>query len=699
VIPLPDLKPGAWVACDTETSGLYVDDGARVSVVSIAWFEGGVLPEIDQFKYPQKDGSHLEPPYAPSQPLHSAVFAFDHGVDPPLGFKSDLPPAVQRRKKTRLQPSLLQEDEAPNLTPHDYVTLMEWLSVMRLVFHNAKFDLHILHQGLRTKESKRRLLPDLTDSTAWDTQIMCPVLWPDCPSGLKPTSERLFGVQEAEPQRRLKAWLSNHGYRFDLAPWDLLSPYAAQDAELTLRLKVVQDLAIREGELIPTPDLMEVAEREHDLCRTLTRMESRGVGWDLDGAIEQANRLAERAVDLRSKISSIIAGHVTQIAVSPEGISEDLMRRFWFTEEGLGRFPVSMTDKGKAQVTKSVVDSLAKEGVPAAEEWAELAKVENAVSMWYRGWSVLAGPPNPKWHREVPQGDRPARLRTSFNQGRTLGDGKGGTISGRLAVARFQAQAMPHDYQLPRFDPPLVTPRQLLRTDPGYVAVEIDLSQCEFRVAAAVADCKPMIDAFARGLDVHDETTRRMFKIDKDHPKWEFDRQVAKRCGLGMLYGAGVFTIGTQIETFTGISVAEEEIFAWVTEYKRTYPELVRKSRAVQRLAERNRIVRLAGGRVRWFGPGEEYHKAFNQLIQGSVGEMMKEAMVRVERQVPAALLLQVHDSLVLELPALTVGGHTKIAQSIICQTFEEEFGVPFRADAKIWATPDGLMPNWKGLL
>jgi DNA polymerase I-like protein with 3'-5' exonuclease and polymerase domains len=575
------------------------------------------------------------------------------------------------------------------------------LAQHHLIYHNAKFDTLMLQAGLRGKEGRRFRLPRLVDRIYWDTQVMCLVLWPWESSRLKDTAERLWGEVERDTQRKLHQWLKAHGMRFDLAPWSLLAPYATKDAELTLRLALVQFLALREQELYTVFQGHEIAEREVALASVLTKMESRGVGWDTTLALDEAARLARLELTLATDICEIIRSTAPAITCSPATLTEDTIRRFWFSDEGLDRFPVQVTSEGTPSVAKDVVDTLIRSDVPAAREWSNLSKVTNARSMWYKGWSILAGPPDQHWHGDTPSAARPPRLRTSFNQGRTMFDDKGGTISGRLAVARWQAQAKPHAYQLPTdlFDPPLVSVDALLRTDPGYVAVELDLSQVEFRVAAAISGCVTMVEAFKRGLDVHDETTLRMFNIDRSAADWNFKRNVAKRCGLGMIYGAGVQTIGRQIEKFTGEWVAEEEIAKWVNEYNSVYPEFKRSARAVERAAERKGMVRLAGGRMRWFGPGEQFHKAFNQKIQGGVAEMMKAAMVEVEREVPGCLLLQVHDSLVCEFPILLAADSTRAVSSIMTGTFEREFGVPFRADAKVWASPDGDVDQYEWIV
>jgi DNA polymerase I-like protein with 3'-5' exonuclease and polymerase domains len=700
MIQLPDLPPGSYVAVDTETSGLYVDDGARVATVQLAWFDGGLLPDQEQYRPPRADREDLTttiepPPFGPGLPIHEAIYAFDQGIDTPLGPKTNLPAAMQKSKKRRLQPSLLEEDQVPNHEPHEYLALMHWLADKNLIFHNAKFDVEMLEAGLRGRESKRVMLPRLVDQIYWDTQVMCLALWPWEPSSLKPTGERLWGEVEREPQRRLMEWVRKHDMRFDLAPWSLLAPYATKDAVLTLRLMLVQFVAMREQSLMDYATAVQVADREIALAKCLTKMESRGVGWDSVGALNEAQRLAGLGDQLAAAVIEVIRSNRPELAPrSAATLTDATMKRFWFDSEddgGLGLFPVKMNDTGPS-VDQEVVATLVKRGVPGAAEWQRLVKVDTARSMWYKGWSVLAGPPDPHWHHEIPTRSKPTRLRTSFNQGRTIRDGKGGTISGRLAVARWQAQAIPHTYQLPidEFDPPLQAVNDLIRTDPGYVAVEIDMSQCEFRVAAAVSGCSTMIEAFREGLDVHDDTTERMFRIDKSASDWGFKRNVSKRLGLGMIYGAGIGTIARQIEKFTGERVAEEEIGVWVNEYRAVYPELGRKSRWAYRQAESKRLIQLAGGRYRWFGPGEEFSKAYNQLIQGGVAEMMKEAMVRVDEELPGTMLLQVHDSLVFEFPQLLAVDMCQRAQHMLVTVFEDEFNVPFRADAKVWATPDG---------
>lgn len=678
MIDLPNLPTDAIVAVDTETSGLFVDDGARVSIVSIAWYPDGGTPATSGpgYKWDNK-------------PL-SIAYAFDQGHASPLGEKE----LVGKKSGQR---SLFDEtdDAAPNLDPEAYYELMEWLADKSLVFHNAKFDLHILAAGLRGREDEQRRIPDLSSSVLWDTQVVCPVLWPQYASSLKPTSERMFGVGEADAQRRLQIWLKKNGYRFDLAPWPLVEPYASQDAALTLRLYDAQMVEIESGAMGDPSVAREVAEREIDLAITLYRMEHRGAPFDVDACMVETEKLARlidvAEADLRRAVAEYIKSTGVDKPVVPP-INEHLMRHLWFgtstsrtayTFPGMALKPIQLTDKEQPSVAAEVVRTLMEREVACAAEYDRLNKLETAHSMWYSTWPRAAGSPAWDWHPELGDARMP-RLRTNYRQSRTLTDGRGGTVSGRLAVERIQMQAIPQDYQIPEG---IVPVRRFFKPDPGFMLVEMDLSQAEFRVAAGISKCKLMVDQIKQGdWDAHDSTTELIFKANKSHEDWKFLRQVAKRLNFGMLYGAGAETIRRQIEQYTGRQPKLEEMQEWLDAFRKTFPELGWASRRAQREVERTRQLTLAGGRVRWFGPFEQEHKAFNQLIQGGVAEMMKVAMIDIECKYPGIQLLQIHDSISIEVPDSDEGwAVVQDCQDIMCSTFTNEFGVPFVSDAKEW--------------
>jgi DNA polymerase I-like protein with 3'-5' exonuclease and polymerase domains len=369
-------------------------------------------------------------------------------------------------------------------------------------------------------------------------------------------------------------------------------------------------------------------------------------------------------------------------------------QKYFFGPEedgGLGHLPYDdkMTapskthPQGQPQVDEETISRLAAEGLPHAKEFKRYAELRAANEKWYRAWAELTGPDG--------------RLRTSYKQATV--------ISGRLAVGRAQLQAIPQSYKIPEG---LVPVRRFFVPKPGHQLWEVDVSQAEIRIATAVARCQPMLDQFLSGQDSHSAACwlmfRAVFEADgcatlqeaEQHPKWNEFRQVAKRCNLGILYGAGVNTIRTQLKLFTGIDYPQRQVREWVEGWRAAFPQFVRFLEAAARKAVTHGWVRLVNGRVRWFSAYEPTHKAANQIIQGSQAEVIKLVMNVVEAKYPGMLLLSIHDSVVLEIPDHLVEKVVADVERIMIAEFEKAFAkpwvpggevvtVPFAADSKQW--------------
>lgn len=667
---LNELPEGWPITVDTETSKLHPDDGGHVAVVSFAYRD----PE---------DGRMV-----------SMAVPFDQGLTGPLGDKvfdpnNHLDKAAQRRLKK--WPEWAQLEVAPNRPAAEFDRLMELLRPLKLIFHNAKFDLMHLNNGLRGHPGQ-----NLEGSLAWDTMLAQLVREPQMPKGLKPTAVRLeltdTGAEDAEAEA-LKPWLGpksgkNDDARYDLVPWSVMEPYARVDAELTLLLWEYQ-----QSVLDPEADAQfwKHFGREMALCHVLLHMEDRGVGFDVEGCMNAAKVLTAEFDAVAQRLP--FKGGTGR--PTPEAA-----RRFFFrdpelermpddegdpepirpgTEDfrGLEPFPGKMTkgsDKSppKPQVDDEVVQRLVQLKAPWAEEYAIHEGLKSALSKWYEPWPALCG--------------KDGRLRTVHKQG--------GTVSGRLAVGRIQLQAIPHDYLMPSKSVPSV--RSFFQPKPNHELWEFDVSQAEIRLATAAAKCRPMLEGILRGEDSHSIATKLMFEIDEDDPDWDQRRQVAKRCNLGILYGAGQKVIQEQLLKFTGIHYPLPQIKKWIDDWKRAFPEFVEALERAQEQAERWGYVRLYNGRERWFSDYEPSHKAFNQIVQGSLAEVMKDIMIEIDRLWPDELLLQIHDSVLLEIWE----GQAKERQFQVCELMREKFEkaiwtpwepggepvlVPFRSDAKQW--------------
>jgi DNA polymerase-1 len=263
-----------------------------------------------------------------------------------------------------------------------------------------------------------------------------------------------------------------------------------------------------------------------------------------------------------------------------------------------------------------------------------------------------------------------------------------------LSVERVQLQAIPHAHQTP---PGVPTIRTFFRAKPGHGLYELDISQAEVRVAASVARCQGMYDVLTGDSpDVHGSTATRVFGVKPGDEDWEQLRSVAKRLTFGILYGAGVRTLRDQIKLFTGIDYSESDTRAMIDQYDDAFPELRRASRRAQRKADRGMggvgyVELKVSGRRRYFGYGERSHKAFNAVIQGTVAELVKMWMLKVEQAHPGMMLLQIHDSVVLEVPVSQRDEVVHSAGSIMQGMFEQRLvdigglRVPFDYDWKQW--------------
>lgn len=546
VNPLPDLD-GLTVAVDTETSALFVDDGGRASVVSWAFrvpqdadpaVFGSMTPgSIARFAACWDQGQDvltvLKATAKKNEIIDESQFNIPFG-GLPLGPKT-LPTRHSKRIRKWLDTSpdpevgkgaaLLQ---APNRQPDAWGRLLRWLTRQRLVFHNAKFDLHMLAAGLRGCE---HLPPeqggglDLVRQTVFDTQLTQFVLDPRNGSSLKPTSVRLglgkdlgldAGTEDAE-QRALKPWKGPQtDPRFDLIPWKVIRPYAELDAALTLLLFEYQtdllDDAAFELE-------RRHARREFALMGTLYGMERRGVGYNVERSRQQADICRKLMEEVASGLpfkptypgaQKYFFGPAEDADGNPTGNLGHLPYNDKITK------PSKTHPQGQPQVDEEVIDRLVKEGVPNAREFARWAELSSANSKWYQAWADLTGPDG--------------RLRTSHKQT--------AVISGRLSVQRAQLQAIPHSYLIPEG---LESVRGLFEPKPGHQLWEIDVSQAEIRIATAMARCQPMLDQFLAGQDSHSAACWLMFRsqFERDglltleqaqsHPKWDEYRQVAKR--------------------------------------------------------------------------------------------------------------------------------------------------------------------------
>lgn len=668
------IRPTGPIAVDTETSGLFVDDGARVAVVSVAW-----LGELSFGDIAEHEATVVtvrpETIYGDYQEnVVSFAWAFDQGVE-----------GTGKPEDTG-QLSLMGGNQ--NLPYDEWVALCTWLSWVGqengIVFHHAKFDLHILAAGLRYQEGSGI---DLLDKTKWDTQNVCHLIWPEAKTtSLKPTARRLWGEAETNESELVQSYLRKAKLpsgRWDLVPWDLIGPYADQDARLTIRLYYHQLEAIKQGAGDWLEDIWATIERRLDTSKMLYRIERRGLPFDGPQALEMADLLAERQEHYEGLLP-----------FSPPTLP--MAKHYWFGTglkngvAGLGLVPYGLTNSGQPQLNAQIVTEMVKDDVPAADVWRNLQKLYTTDSRWYSGWASMAGPDG--------------RLRASVRQN--------GTVSSRFSVERVQLQAIPHDYRLNGYEAleGIKTPRQLIAAGvpKGYRLWELDLAQAELRVAALFANCERMLELIHKGEDLHGDAATQLFGVKPSDDEWDQMRGVAKRANFSLIFGVGAEKLQGDIEAQTGIVFTENETRKLVRDWNNLYPEYQQAIRHHMKIVEQRMEqhpdglgwVETKNGERRWFQAGEETHKAFNQRVQPSLAQfgidwwLAVEELIRkrlgdnnIEGVGRVGMVMVIHDSMVLLLPNTKTGDDLAALAADQARFLWDKWfaGVPGGADKKVW--------------
>ena len=366
------------------------------------------------------------------------------------------------------------------------------------------------------------------------------------------------------------------------------------------------------------------SELEHPLIPVLWDMECYGVLIDRPVLAAQAERAGAEIARLEGELYAL-AGEELNLNSGAQ------LGRVLFEKLGL---PRGRRTKTGYSTDQSILEELATAHPFPARllEYRALAKLK---STYLDALPQVADP-------------RDGRLHTTFNQA--------GAATGRLSSSAPNLQNIPTRSALGR------EIRRAFIAPPGRVLVGADYSQIELRVMAHLSGDENLIEAFARGEDVHASTARRVFNLLGDVPP-EL-RARAKIVNFGIMYGMGARSLSQQM----GISLPEAKEF--IGHYFRVYGRVrthldatLDQARArgwVETLFGRRRYLeglQSANGATRSFAE----RVAINMPIQGSAADVMKLAMTRVhaalKRSVPSArLLLQVHDELLLECAAEDAG-------------------------------------------
>jgi DNA polymerase I len=402
--------------------------------------------------------------------------------------------------------------------------------------------------------------------------------------------------------------------------------YAVETADRWLgeRASGTRKLAERlRPEMEKRPELDRIYhEIERPLTPVLARMELAGIRVDIPYLKEMSVRMDR---DLRALEEKIWEEAGEQFNVnSPVKLGQILFEKMKYP-------PSKKTAKTRVSSTGvEVLNDLAERGYPIARlliEYREIAKL--------KGTYVDA----------LPQlADAESRVHSSFHQ--TV------AATGRLSSSDPNLQNIPIRTAAGR------EIRRAFVAPPGMKLVVADYSQIELRILAHLSGDQALIGAFERGDDIHRATAAKIFGVSPDLVSTEM-RFAAKRINFALLYGMAAFTLGKDL----GVPTAEAK--SYIESYFAQFPAVRGTLDGILQEARRTKEVRTILGRVR---PIPEIHAsnavvrgnaermALNAPFQGSAADIIKIAMVRLDRALAEAgsrarMLLQVHDELVLEAP------------------------------------------------
>ena len=535
---------------------------------------------------------------------------------------------------------------APEQLSRDYVLkrLKPWLeSDAMKVGHHLKYDAHVLENyGIELR------------GMAYDSMLESFVLNSTATRhDMDSVAARYLNVQTTKYEEIAGKGAKQIG--FDEVDLDAAGAYAAQDADITLRLHRTLWPKLQE-----TPDLESLyTEVEQPLVPVLQKMEYRGVLVDAEMLHAQSRELTESIAKLVTAAHDA-AGGVAFNLDSPKQLQDILFNRLEIPSK-------VKTPKGQPSTAERVLQDLARQGY-------EMPKL----ILKYRGMSKLKSTYTDKLPLEI--NSRTGRIHTSYHQAVAA--------TGRLSSAD------PNLQNIPVRTPEGRRIRQAFIAPEGYRLLAADYSQIELRIMAHLSGDEGLLGAFARGEDIHSATAAEVFEVPGEDVSAE-QRRAAKAVNFGLIYGMSAFGLARQLEI--GRTTAQQ----YVDLYFARYPGVKQYMDETRQRAREEQFVSTVFGR-RLYLPEinsrnfqrRQYaeRSAINAPMQGTAADIIKRAMIRVDRWLgesgaDARQIMQVHDELVLEVAENTADEITAEVARIMESA--ASLKVPLKVDWKLGSNWD----------
>lgn len=393
--------------------------------------------------------------------------------------------------------------------------------------------------------------------------------------------------------------------------------YAAEDADITLRLHEELNSQLKESESL----LTLYTDIELPVLQVLTNMEHEGALVDADKLYQQSGEIEQRLQQLEQQAHEL-AGETFNLA-SPKQLQQIFFEKL--------ELPIiKKTPKGQPSTAEEVLVELSRD--------YDLPKV----ILEHRGLAKLKNTYTDKLPLMIQK--TTGRVHTSYHQAVTA--------TGRLSSSDPNLQNIPVRNEEGR------KIRQAFEAPEGFVIVAADYSQIELRIMAHLSGDKGLVDAFTHGKDIHKATAAEIMAVDEADVTTEMRRH-AKAVNFGLIYGMSAFGLARQIDT------GRKEAQAYIDTYFARYPgvkEYMDRTREVA--AKQGYVETLFGRRLHLpeikskngMRRAAAERTAINAPMQGTAADIIKKAMIAMQdwlqsEDTGVTMIMQVHDELIFEVP------------------------------------------------
>ena len=477
--------------------------------------------------------------------------------------------------------------------------------------------------------------------------------------GLKLLVSKLLDVQMTEISDLLGKGKKQK--TMDLVDIETAAPYSAADATMTYRL--VEPLAdhLQQSGLDKLYSTLELP-----LIPIVSDMQRKGVTLDVDFLRGMSRRLQAQIAELEASIYE--SGGFGKFNInSPKQLNAVLFDKLKLPVEGLQKTKLGYS------TNVTTLEALRNEHpiINMIFEFRELSKLK---STYVDALPALVNPAT-------------GRVHTSYNQT--------GAATGRFSSSNPNLQNIPIRTELGR------EVRRAFVAPAGYVLLAVDYSQIELRVMAHISQDETLMDAFHRGLDIHQATAAAVNGIEPEAVSYE-QRNFAKRVNFGLMYGMGAFRLARDSD----LTLAEAEQF--ISTYFERMPGVERYIEDIKAFVWRHGYTETLYGRRRMYpaikakgnrrSTAAEERAAINMPIQGTAADILKQSMLNLyshlsQAACDAMMILQVHDELVLEVKEEELTA----VKALVIETMESAFpdGQPLRVPLKANAS---YGQNWRDM-